>query len=453
MDKHSTKNGGLLTVKETAQLLRVSRSTIYRYSRKGLLPHYKKSYGLRFRAEDLEKWLEQGKREALFLDNVLKNVLTIPSPVGIEELKGDRMASKSHACRNYGFGSIYTRETKSGILRWYICYYNAERERIRKVVLHASTKQEALIELKNEVLKTLGKRDETEQKKEIGFSDFAQIYLEDYMMTARGNFQSDVYRLDKLTEHFRDADLRVITPLMIERFRKTRQKEGNSKSTCNRYLALMKRMFNVAIEEGYAEENPVQKVKLYSEKDTLKERILTEQEEKKLMETCSDTLKPIITVALNTGMRLGEILNLQWNNIDLKAWKIRVQKTKNRKVRFIPINDVLFHELRRLENQNGQSPYVFFNAETMKPYVDIKKGFKAACRRAEIKGLRFHDLRHTFATRLVERGTDIETIKELLGHYSITVTERYIHSSDDRKRKAVELLSKLNKKVSNLTHH
>jgi len=103
------------------------------------------------------------------------------------------MANNSHVCRNYGFGSIYPRETKSGLKRWYICYYNAKRERVRKVVLHASTKQEALIELKNEVLKALGKRDETEQKKEVGFSDFAQIYLKDYMMTARRNFQSDVY--------------------------------------------------------------------------------------------------------------------------------------------------------------------------------------------------------------------------------------------------------------------
>jgi integrase len=363
------------------------------------------------------------------------------------------MASSSKACRNYGFGSIFTRETKSGLKRWYICYYNAKRERVRKVVLHASSKQEALIELKNEVLKALGKRDETEQKKKIGFKEFVKIYLEDYIMVTRKNFKSDVYRLDKLTEYFRDADLRVISPLMIERFRKSRLKACNTRSTCNRYLALMKRMFNVAIEEGYAEENPVQKVKLYSEKDALKERILTEQEEKKLMETSADYLKPIITVALNTGMRKAEILNLQWNQIDFKAKRLRVEKTKNGKVRFIPINDVLFYELRRLENQNGQSPYVFFNAETMKPYVDIKKGFKAACRRAEIKGLRFHDLRHTFATRLVERGADIETIKELLGHYSITVTQRYTHSSDERKRKAVELLSKLNKKGSNLTHH
>ena len=71
----------------------------------------------------------------------------------------------------------------------------------------------------------------------------------------------------------------------------------------------------------------------------------------------------------------------------------------------------------------------------------MKKEFKAACRRAEIQGLRFHDLRHTFATRLVEKGADIETVRDLLGHHSITITQRYTHTSDDRKRKAVELLS------------
>jgi len=261
------------------------------------------------------------------------------------------------------------------------------------------------------------------------------------MMTARRNFQSDIYRLQQLCSYFKDTDLRTITPLMIERFRKSRLKAGNSKGTCNRYLALMKRMLNVAIQESYAEENPVQEVKFYSEKDTLKERILTEQEEKKLMEICSDTLRPILIIALNSGMRRREILSLQWTQIDLKARRIRVEKTKSGKVRFIPINDVLFNELNELRILNGQSPYVSFNPETGKPYVDMKKGFKAACRRAGIEGLRFHDLRHSFASRLIEKGVDIETLRDLLGHHSITVTERYIHSSDDRKRKAVELLN------------
>jgi len=81
----------------------------------------------------------------------------------------------------------------------------------------------------------------------------------------------------------------------------------------------------------------------------------------------------------------------------------------------------------------------FCNPETGKPYLDMKTGFKGACRRAGITDLRFHDLRHTFASRLVEKGVDIETLKELLGHHSITITQRYIHSNDERKRAAVDL--------------
>jgi len=71
----------------------------------------------------------------------------------------------------------------------------------------------------------------------------------------------------------------------------------------------------------------------------------------------------------------------------------------------------------------------------------MKKGFKAACSRSKIEGLRFHDLRHTFASRLVEKGVDVETVRDLLGHHCITITQRYTHSNDERKRRAVELLS------------
>jgi len=437
-------NENLLKVKQLSSYWGISCSSIYRYCSRGLLPHYKTRFGLRFRQEDIEKWLEGDKRKATLADNILKNALTNPAPVDIDVAKGGKgkLAKKKPTCFNYGFGHVRLRAYRSGRRCWTIDYRDENGKRIQKALPHVQTREEAAFTLRTNVSEVFDRKHGIKRReRKIGFRDFAKIYLEDYMMTVRRNFRPDVYRLHKLCDHFKDVDLRVVTPLMIERFRKSKLIEGRTKLTCNRYLQLLKRMFNVAIEEGYAEENPVAKVKLYSEKDTQKERILTEAEEGRLMENCSGYLKSIITVALNTGMRRSEILNLKWSQVDLKARRIRVEKTKSGRVRFIPINDVLFRELDRLRIVNGQNTFVFFNPKTGKPFIDMKTGYKGACRRAGISNLRFHDLRHTFASRLVEKGADVETVRDLLGHHSITVTQRYTHSSDDRKKAAVELLS------------
>ena len=120
---------------------------------------------------------------------------------------------------------------------------------------------------------------------------------------------------------------------------------------------------------------------------------------------------------------------------------ITVDKSKNGRPRSIQINSTLIDELYKLKSRNCQSVYVFLNPQTGKPFTTVARAFKAACRRANIEGLRFHDLRHTFATRLIERGADLITVKELLGHSTVRITERYTHPGLDTKRKAVELLA------------
>ena len=97
----------------------------------------------------------------------------------------------------------------------------------------------------------------------------------------------------------------------------------------------------------------------------------------------------------------GEIPNLQWNQIDFRTRTIRIEKTKSGKVRYIPITSSLYKELLKLKSRNGLNSYVFFNPETRKPYKDIKKAFRGACRRANIKDLTFHSLRHTVGSRAI----------------------------------------------------
>jgi site-specific recombinase XerD len=109
-----------------------------------------------------------------------------------------------------------------------------------------------------------------------------------------------------------------------------------------------------------------------------------------------------------------------------------------------------------LKRKDNESEFVFSNPVTGKPYVDLKKAFKTACEEAGISGLRFHDLRHTFASRLVENGVDLITVKDLLGHSTVKVTERYTHPNKSLKRKAVESLvqdpEKAGKTVEILAH-
>jgi len=121
--------------------------------------------------------------------------------------------------------------------------------------------------------------------------------------------------------------------------------------------------------------------------------------------------------------------------------RIKVEKTKSGKPRFININSPLFETLLNLKRGTGKISFVFPNDKTGMPLTTVRRAFVAACKKAEIIGLRFHDLRHTFATRLIAKGVDIETVKSLLGHFSVVVTQRYIHSNDEAKKKAVEILA------------
>jgi integrase len=141
-------------------------------------------------------------------------------------------------------------------------------------------------------------------------------------------------------------------------------------------------------------------------------------------------------------MRRGEILGLKWKQVDLDKGLIRVENTKSGKNRLIPINEVLLSEFRALRPSAEPCGLVFANPRTRLAFTEVKRSFKNACRSAGIKNLRLHDLRHSFATRLIEAGADIITVKELLGHFSVRVTQRYTHPSQIQKRLAVNLLAR-----------
>ncbi|MBD3155143.1 MAG: tyrosine-type recombinase/integrase [Candidatus Aenigmarchaeota archaeon] len=445
----------LLTAKEAAEFLNCHPQTVYR--NEGLPSIDIPGIGKRYNPDDLKEYIEKNKYKYISkLPQVTDNhriILTSTPDYGIRrsnESGGSEMAkAKTKSRFNFGNGAIYTRKTKKGKIRWYLDYKDSEGNRIQRVAASASTKEEAVYALNEATSKVFDEKHNIQRRKrKIGFTEFSQIYLKDYAMVVKKSWKTDQSRMTLLIDNFNNTELRKINQSAIRKFIALREKAGNTQSTINRYMALLRKMFNYAIEEGYLEKNPMDQIKSFSEKDNLKERILTEDEEARLMKESSPHLKSIIVIALNTGMRLGKILNLRWDQIDMDNQTIKVDNTKNGRSRTIPVNDTLYKEIDKLKTQKNNKPFIFFNEETGKPLTTVKTAFKAACRRASIEGLRMHDLRHTFGSRLIQRGADIETVRSLMGHNSIAITQRYLHSTETLKRKSVDLLSADHEKIS-----
>ncbi len=173
-------------------------------------------------------------------------------------------------------------------------------------------------------------------------------------------------------------------------------------------------------------------------------------EENRLLNESIGYLRPIIFTALNTGMRRGEILGLKWSDIDLNTNMIIVNQTnsKSKKERKIPINSVLRNLLIELKLKSDENLYVFTD-DVGNPIKSIRSAFGSAIKKAGVSDLKFHDLRHTAATRMVEAGANIVAISKILGHSDIKTTMRYAHPEDSL-IDALESLGKFGKNTTNI---
>jgi len=146
-----------------------------------------------------------------------------------------------------------------------------------------------------------------------------------------------------------------------------------------------------------------------------------------------------VKIGLNTGLRVGEIFSLRWSSVDMQKGILNILAQKTGKMRTVPLNTEVRNVLE-VWAMGRKNDFVFYNHETGKPFVDLKAGFALACRKAGISDVSWHTLRHTFASRLIDRGVDIVTVQQLLGHSTVTVTMRYTHTNLDSKKAAVAKL-------------
>jgi integrase len=250
-------------------------------------------------------------------------------------------------------------------------------------------------------------------------------------------------------EFFGKKTFAQISPMMIERFKKERREsltihgKQRSPASVNRELEVLSKVFSMAADNGIIESNPVRKVNKLR-LDNMRKRYLTVEEEQRLLNALSTKrayLKPLVILAIHTGMRRGELLNLKWQNVDFVRSLIYVTNTKTGYDRDVPMNSLVKEILLELQRQNDGYEHVFANPATGVNVKEIKNGFRAACREAGISDFRSHDLRHTTGTRLADAGTDAFAIAEVLGHRSLQTTKRYTHATELRKRRAVEALA------------
>lgn len=298
------------------------------------------------------------------------------------------------------------------------------------------------------------------------FSDLADYYKKYYLKPAeyvdgrkvsgQRSYRSRQVLFGYLRNHFGQRKLRSITRGSIEQYKierlATTTVRGKSRSitSVNRELQLMRRMFNIAQREGWIIKNPfVQSHSLISIADEHKrERIITREEEERLLAACTgkrEHIRPIIICALDTGMRKGEMLKLLRADLDFdnRLITVRAFNTKVMRERQVAMSARLARELEKIIQKLPESEDV----TVFGILDDFKKAFNSARRAVGLADVRFHDLRHTHATRLVAAHLPLSEVGRVLGHTQANTTFRYVNANVETARRAAALIDEFNKAV------
>jgi integrase len=181
--------------------------------------------------------------------------------------------------------------------------------------------------------------------------------------------------------------------------------------------------------------------------NNLQFQTISEEDERRLLESSPPYLRELIVFAINTGLRCGDLLDLKWEEVDMDERRLSLIMGKTRRRLEVPLNDTAAAILAGKQAVK-HGPHVFYNPVTGGRFLNLKVGFKAILKRAGMTGITWHTLRHTFASRLTRSGVDLVTVKELLGHSTINTFMPYAHSNHDTKARAVAKLPTSDKVVT-----
>ncbi|MES1934296.1 integrase family protein [Salinisphaera shabanensis T35B1] len=272
-----------------------------------------------------------------------------------------------------------------------------------------------------------------------------------------------------------DRPLHEITAHQVDRIRTERLNAGRAPTTINRDVACLSGALSYAVRAKYIEVHPLADLKAADSDTSSKVRYLSDDEAKRLraalrarddeiregrnrgnawreergrelmpaipLDGYGDHLTPLVLLSLNTGVRRGEAFGLEWADVDFELQQVTIRgaTSKKNRTRHIPLNTEALDALTRWHKQAGETKLVFTNRDGGR--VDnVRKSWAGVLNAAKITGFRWHDMRHTFASWLVMRGVDLNTVRELLGHGDIKMTLRYAHLAPQHKADAVARL-------------
>lgn len=302
------------------------------------------------------------------------------------------------------------------------------------------------------------------------YAPWAEVHVRSHKNTLgrlRANFPS-----------LQPLKLGEISPWHIEKWREGRLRAGKKASTVNRDFDDLKSALGKAVSWGYLDTHPFPDVKRIRTDDAAKVRFLSDDEDKALFAALdarnericqerdsanawrkernyemlpdlrkfafADHLKPLALLSLHTGIRRGEAFHLRWSDIDLNRGLLTVHgsSAKSAQTRHIPLNLVASETLSLWESCSAdpRPDELVFPGKDGRPLTNVRRSWEGVLQAAKIHSFRWHDLRHTFASRLVMAGVDLNTVRELLGHSTIAMTLRYAHLAPEHTAAAVAKL-------------
>lgn len=323
--------------------------------------------------------------------------------------------------------------------QWY-CRFQLNGVRVHRLCHGATTKKEAEIieaEFKFKLIQQQNGAMPSEEKTTT-LKKLVDIFLT-FSELNKKSYKQDTYRSKVILEYFKpNTKINTIKSVEIEKFKSFLLTDKRGKITANRYIENLSKMFNIAIDNEWLRKNPINKDTKFKKKN-YGVRYLHDDEEIELFKHLSGYMRDMVIVALNTGLRRANILNLKWSEISFEFNMLEILENKTNEHIKLPMNNVLIDLFKRLAKERT-SEYVFVNPKTNRPYVDIRKTWNKAKKDAGIEDLRFHDLRHTVCTRLIKKGVPLPVVQKIMFHKSIQTTMRYSHVDSIDMERAMTLL-------------